>query len=114
MLLSAIENLAVDYILSAHSIGAKLLEPVAQRRPAECASILIAEDEALVASNLQEQLQELSYAVYSSVKSGEEAILGCGGGNREGGRSSARQSRIRRPFTACPSYVNDLTTVNRT
>jgi CheY-like chemotaxis protein len=77
---SAIENTAVDYVLPASSIGDKLIELVEQRRKGleqigRRPSILIVEDEILVAQNLQEQLKELSYRVCDSVNSGEDAVV---------------------------------------
>jgi chemotaxis response regulator CheB len=76
---SAIANVAVDYVLCASGIGDKLVELVEQRRSRaeptpECHRILIVEDELLVAQNLLEHLDELSYSICDSVRSGEDAV----------------------------------------
>jgi chemotaxis response regulator CheB len=75
---NALENVIVDYVLSANQIGHTLIELCAVRpqgrdsagRP----SILIVEDEVLVAENLRERLEGLAYEVCGSVASGEEAV----------------------------------------
>jgi chemotaxis response regulator CheB len=76
---SAIEQVAVDYVLPAAAIADKLLE-LARRNQASATrqsgppEILIVEDEGLVAANIQEQLEELSYGVSGIARSGEEAM----------------------------------------
>jgi chemotaxis response regulator CheB len=76
---NAIENVGVDYVLPTGSIGDKLIELVHQHRlvsewGAQRPKILVVEDEPLAAQNLQERLNELSYQVCDSVRSGEDAI----------------------------------------
>jgi chemotaxis response regulator CheB len=76
---NAIENVSVDYVLPAGSIGGKLTELVHQNRSglewnARRPKILVVEDEPLAAQNLQERLDELAYQTCGSVRSGEDAI----------------------------------------
>ena len=76
---SAIDNVAVDYVLPIEKIPQKLVE-LTQREPfgpshgEVAAKVLIVEDERIVAKNLEERLQELGYQVTGSVESGEAAI----------------------------------------
>jgi chemotaxis response regulator CheB len=76
---TAIDNVAVDYVLPAHSIAGKLIELTAQddaasRSTAEMPKVLIVEDEGIVAKNLQRRLKKLGYKVVGAVPSGEAAI----------------------------------------
>lgn len=75
---SAIDNVAVDYVLPVTSIADKLIEftsgdstsPSTEQTP----KVLVVEDEGVVAKNLELRLKRLGYDVIASVKSGEEAI----------------------------------------
>lgn len=75
---SAIDAIAVDHVLGAREIAAKLAElaagtpslPLGARK----ARVLVVEDERIVARNLERRLAELGYEVAGSVASGEEAL----------------------------------------
>jgi chemotaxis response regulator CheB len=77
---NAVENIEVDYCLPAAMIGALLAELVGAR-PANAwtvsgnsARILIVEDEAAQAIDLEHQVRSLGYDVVACVSTGEEAL----------------------------------------
>jgi chemotaxis response regulator CheB len=76
---TAIDNVAVDYVLPVHSIADKLIELTSQdaaksRSAGAMPKVLIVEDEGVVAKNLELRLKKLGYEVVASVNSGEAAI----------------------------------------
>lgn len=75
---SALQAVAVDHVLTASDIAAKLVE-LASREPlpapgARKARVLVVEDEPIVAKNLERRLAELGYEVAGSAASGEDAL----------------------------------------
>jgi two-component system chemotaxis response regulator CheB len=81
---SALANVKVDYCVSLVDMG-PLLGALTARVPSpppldgpRRANILIVEDEAIVALNLQRRLEELGYRVRASVRTGEEAVEAVG------------------------------------
>lgn len=75
---SALEAVAVDHVLGAREIAAKLVE-LAAGEPAPApgarkARVLVVEDERIVAKNLERRLAELGYEVAGSAASGEDAL----------------------------------------
>jgi CheY-like chemotaxis protein len=73
----AVADVAVDFVLPASDIGAKLVELSA--RPSGEAGmgsprILIVEDESVIATNLQRSLTQMAYDVIDWVPTGEAAI----------------------------------------
>jgi chemotaxis response regulator CheB len=80
---SALANVEVDYCVSLLDMG-PLLGALTARNPPpplngpRTANILIVEDEAIVALNLQKRLEELGYRVRTSVRTGEEAVEAIG------------------------------------
>jgi chemotaxis response regulator CheB len=75
---SAIDSVAVDYVLPLQDIGSRLVQ-LTTRSPTAVANeastrILIVEDESVVATNLQQGLSEMGYHVIDWVPSGEAAI----------------------------------------
>jgi len=76
---TAIEHVAVDFVLPVDSIADKLIELTAQdpaQSPSvgEAPKVLIVEDEGVVAKNLELRLKRLGYEVVAWERSGEEAI----------------------------------------
>ncbi len=74
---SAIESVVVDYVRAAHQLAGefvRLLTESAEREKERVRTILIVEDEGLVARNLRERLTEAGYAVSGVVSSGEDAV----------------------------------------
>ncbi len=74
---SAIDNVAIDYVLPVSDIAARLTELVtshSDRTANVPPRILIVEDESVVATNLQQSLMEMGYQVIDWVPTGEAAI----------------------------------------
>jgi len=74
---TAIDNVAIDYVLPVAQIGEKLTELVST--PADSAAampprLLIVEDESVVATNLQQSLTDMGYHVIDWVPTGEAAL----------------------------------------
>ena len=80
MPLNALENVEVDYCLRAKEIGSRLVDLVgtapanAWRVTGQSARILIVEDEAAQAIDLEDQVRSLGYDVVACVSTGEEAL----------------------------------------
>ena len=74
---SACDEVALDYVLPASDIGAKLVElsaPPSAAAGTGCPRVLIVEDESVIATNLQRSLTQLGYDVVDWVPTGEAAI----------------------------------------
>lgn len=75
---NALENVAIDYILSADEIAPRLVEltsdDVLFTRQTRAPRIMIAENDTDMATHLQEQIIELGYEPARWVTSGEEAL----------------------------------------
>ncbi len=74
---SAIESVVVDYVRPARLLANELVRLVtksAEQDKERVRTILVVEDEGLVARNLRERLTEAGYAVSGVVGSGEEAV----------------------------------------
>jgi CheY-like chemotaxis protein len=77
---NALENVQVDYCLPAAKIGSRLIELVgsgptnAWRVAGQSARIVIVEDEAAQAIDLECQLRSLGYEVVACASTGEEAL----------------------------------------
>jgi two-component system chemotaxis response regulator CheB len=81
---SALDNVKVDYCVSLLDMG-PLLGALTARNPPpppfsgpRPANVVIVEDEAIVALNLQMRLEELGYRVRAVVRTGEEAVEAAG------------------------------------
>jgi chemotaxis response regulator CheB len=74
---SAMKDVPVDYCLPASEIAPKLLELVRSSAPQPAfrkGRVMIVEDEWLIASDLETQLNDLVYEVVANVVSAEEAL----------------------------------------
>jgi DNA-binding NarL/FixJ family response regulator len=76
---TAIDNVAVDFVLDIEELAKKLIELTGDEANDSSAlrdrvSVLIVEDESVVANNLSQALIKLGYTVTGRVRSGEEAI----------------------------------------
>jgi len=76
---SAINDVAIDFVLSVEGIAQKLIElapkePSLFCMPARGVRVLIVEDESLVANNLAAGLKEHGYTVSAIARSGESAL----------------------------------------
>ena len=72
---SAITEVVVDFVLPLQSIALKLVELTRQHPSgSEPRTVLIVEDEAVVAENLERGLKELGYVVIGSVPTAETAL----------------------------------------
>jgi chemotaxis response regulator CheB len=76
MVKSAINNVEIDFCLSAEEIGKKIVELCTPAKAPEssCTKVLIVEDERIVAMNLRNRLAKLGYEVSGSVASAEAAF----------------------------------------
>jgi chemotaxis response regulator CheB len=80
---SAIDNVAVDFVLDMENLAKKLIELTGNRddesQPSDDrVSVLIVEDENIVANNLSQALIQRGYVISGKVRSGEEAIEAVG------------------------------------
>ena len=76
---SAIDNVAIDFVLDIENLAKKLIELTGNRNDESQSSgdrvgVLIVEDENVVANNLSQALIERGYVISGKVRSGEEAI----------------------------------------
>ena len=74
---SAIKNVVVDCVQPVHQLATELVRQLIQSTEGtetRTRTVLIVEDEGLVARNLQERLVEAGYVVRGPAKSGEEAV----------------------------------------
>jgi chemotaxis response regulator CheB len=75
---AALEAVDVDFVLPVAQIAAKLSELVSDGHASAAPRILVVEDQAVVATNLQESLTEMGYEVIGWTATGEAAIEAAG------------------------------------